>query len=72
MKATLIVDEPDDYQAWYAKQSPNSANADMMASYKQTSQNAGLGKGGSMGAKAAAIEETGETPASPLSAQTAM
>lgn len=72
MKATLIVDEPDDYQAWYAKQSPNSANADMMASYKQTSQSAGLGKGGSIGAKAAAIEETGETPASPLASQTAM
>jgi len=72
MKATLVVDEPDDYQAWYAKQSPNSANADMMASYKQTSQNAGLGKGGSAGAKAAAIEETGESPAMPLSAQTAM
>jgi hypothetical protein len=44
----------------------------MMASYKQTSQSAGLGKGGSLGAKAAAIEETGETPAAPLSAQTAM
>jgi hypothetical protein len=44
----------------------------MMASYKQTSQSAGLGKGGSMGAKAAAIEEAGETPAMPLSAQASM
>nr|GFD01894.1 hypothetical protein [Tanacetum cinerariifolium] len=72
MKATLIVDEPDDYQAWFAKQSPNSANADMMASYKKTSEQAGLGKGGSQGARAAAIEETGESPATPLASQSAI
>jgi cytochrome c oxidase subunit 2 len=72
MKAIVVVDEPDDYQTWFAKQSPNSANADMMASYKQTSQQAGLGKGGSKGARAAAIEETGESPAVPLSAQSTM
>jgi hypothetical protein len=35
------------------------------------SQQTGLGKGGSQGAKANAIEEAGETPA-PLAAQTSM
>jgi hypothetical protein len=43
----------------------------LMASYKQMSQQTGLGKGGSQGAKAAATEEAGETPA-PLAAQASL
>jgi len=83
MKMNIIVEEPEDYQAWFAAQKPNSQNADLMASFKQMSQQTGLGKGGSKGAKASAIEEAGETPeadtqtsieapAQPLAAQTAM
>jgi len=71
MKLNIVVDEPDDYVAWFAAQSPVSKNADLMASFKQMSQQTGLGKGGSQAAKASAIEEAGETPA-PLAAQASM
>ncbi|MEJ7660959.1 MAG: hypothetical protein WKG07_15750 [Hymenobacter sp.] len=62
MKFTIVVDEPDDYVAWYAAQKPVSQNADMMASFKHMSEQTGLGKGGSKEARASAIEETGEQP----------
>ena len=36
MKATVIVDEPDDYQNWYAaQQSFSQKNPDVLASFKQ-------------------------------------
>ncbi|MCR5888970.1 cytochrome c oxidase subunit II [Hymenobacter sp. J193] len=36
MKLAIIVDEPDDYQAWYAKQqSFSSQNPDVLATFKQ-------------------------------------
>lgn len=78
MKLNIVVDEPDDYVAWFAAQAPNSANADMMASYKQMSQQTGLGKGGSEGAKKAAEADAGEeaatkaASATPLAAQASM
>lgn len=73
MKFIIVVDEPDDYQAWYAAQKPNSANADLMASYKQMSKQTGLGQGGSQEARKSAIDETGESPAAtPLPAQSSL
>ena len=36
MKATVIVDEPDDYQNWYAaQQSFSQKNPEVMAAFKQ-------------------------------------
>jgi len=36
MKATVIVDEPDDYQNWYAaQQSFSQKNPDVLAAFKQ-------------------------------------
>ena len=72
MKLNIVVDEPDDYVAWFAAQTPVSKNADLMASFKQMSQQTGLGKGGSKAARADAIEETGESPAVPLAAQSTL
>ncbi|MVN78491.1 cytochrome c oxidase subunit II [Hymenobacter sp. HMF4947] len=72
MKLNIVVDEPDDYVAWFAAQTPVSKNADLMASFKQMSQQTGLGKGNSKAARAEAIEETGETPAVPLAAQASL
>lgn len=72
MKFTIVVDEPDDYVAWYAAQKPVSQNTDMMASFKHMSEQTGLGKGGSKQARASAIEETGEQPAPPLAAQASL
>lgn len=71
MKYTIVVDEPDDYQAWFAAQSPISKNADLMASFKQMSKQTGLGQGNSQEAKKSAIDETGESPA-PLPAQASL
>ncbi|MDJ0367601.1 cytochrome c oxidase subunit II [Hymenobacter sp. H14-R3] len=65
MKMIVVVDEPDDYVAWFAAQSPVSQNADLLASYQQMSRQTGLGQGGSRGARTAAIAETGELPAPP-------
>jgi len=72
MKLNIVVDEPDDYVAWFASQSPVSKNEDLMASFKQMSKQTGLGKGNSQDAKASAIEEAGEMPATPLAAQSSM
>ena len=71
MKYTIVVDEPEDYQAWFAAQSPVSKNADLMASFKQMSKQTGLGQGNSQEAKKSAIDETGESPA-PLPAQASL
>ena len=74
MKLKIVVDEPTEYVAWFAKQAPVSQNADLMASYKKMSEQTGLGQGGSQGAKASSIDETGESPAAsaPLSSQASM
>ncbi|RZJ95482.1 MAG: cytochrome c oxidase subunit II [Hymenobacter sp.] len=75
MKFKIVVDEPDDYQSWFAAQAPNSSNADLMASFKQMSKQTGLGQGGSEGAKKSSINETGESEAAtvaPLASQASM
>ena len=61
MKATVIVDEPDDYQNWYAaQQSFSQKNPEVLAAFKQ--------KAKSLVAPVAAAPVEKEAPAMPLAA----